>query len=324
MAEHLTHEDIHYLLFAERWMGLTKEARLSLETVIKVDKGRNFPSILTEDDLKVKTFSMEDIPEADVLLVYGNCPRALVYVAEIAIRYRRQYHKYPEFISLGDGRGMFKNRTLMSEWFQNQMIELNFDPEWILKNDFKPLRRDFSICEELKRILPLVILPKGRKTKVLAVTGIGNSMVSAQELSARMPEVEFFFFENPQVSDDERIFYDEIFSPDTYAVDCLIAAILDARTSITVPLPIEKMIDIPSTKYLIQLVKKGYCGYLSTKDYWSILGFDWKKGREMYETRILELQKSTRRDLEDKTRAFLMQIRKYFRAKKLHILAYKK
>ena len=308
----LSGKDLRRLLYMERWATYREqEGYLSLDKVIRKDEGRYFSTILSDDDIKVKSFNMKSIPCADAILVVGS-PRAVVYAAELAIRYRKNYGKYPELFCVGDGRGMFAQRINMAEWYEQQMISLGFPEDWVMKHHVRHCDKNHDVVKDVHRLI-VAYTALMRKITVLVVTGAGYSLPLAQELCAAIPHASFNFFEVKQEELSSRLFYCEQFSPKTYAVDTLLANVIRARKSSMVPLPVEKLLEIPQNKIIKDLLLRGYAGCFSSPDMWKAVGINPNEGMALYKSRIAQLQTTVRpRQLEKQTELLLKRTKKSF------------
>ena len=294
----LTGGDYRRLVEMERWCSYDEKFPLSMLEVIQNDLrngGRNFSRFVNEETAIVDSFTIGDIPEADILLVLGKSPRDLEYVAEIAVKYRNKYGYYPEFIAITFPHSFGLYEGVKAEWFEQAMISLGFPKDWALKN-----HSDFQVVAEYEAIVEISrmvrsIPCKGKKPRVLAVTSAGLSLKEAQRLPIILPHIEFSFFEVPQLDFSARLFDNEVFSPETYAVDQLVASVIDAqlrREGEKIPLSIEKRFTRPEVSYLKDLVLRGYCGFLRS-EMWKFLGLNHLRGMKQSAKRRAELASYT-------------------------------
>lgn len=277
----LTRADFRHLLEMERWCTYDKKIPLSMLEVIQNDLrngGRNFSRFVNEETAIVESFTVDNIPEADVLLVWSKTPRSLEYAAEISAKYRKKYGVYPEFVAITSPH-TFIDTTVEANWFEQSMIKLGFSKDWVLKNHTgNCMMAESESIYEISRVVRSIHCKA--KPKVLVVTGSGFSVKAAQRLPIMLPHIDFSFFEVPQLDFSARLFDCEVFSPETYAVDLLIANVIDVqlrKAGEKIPLSIEKRFERPEVSWLKELVLKGYCGFLRS-EMWKFLGLDYNRG----------------------------------------------
>ncbi len=178
----LTKSDCHHLLQMERWCSYDKKIPLSMLEVIHNDLrngGRNFSRFVNEETAIVESFTVDEIPEADVLLLWSKTPRALEYAVEVAVKYRDKYGVYPEFVTVTNPHPYIIKSKVNAEWFEQGMIDLGFPKSWVLKHhsDYCVLAEGEAIIE-ISRIVRSISC-KG-KPRVLVVAGAGFSLKDAQ------------------------------------------------------------------------------------------------------------------------------------------------
>lgn len=288
----LSGKDLGYLRYIERWATYrASDGALSMEQVISRDR-KYFSSILSEDDTKVKSFGMRNIPQADAMLVFGY-PRVLAYAAEIALRHREAYGDYPELFSVGDGRGMFSQRQAMDKWIPQQLAALGFSQKWAFKNCCSHAQKNRAYTVDANVMIVKYSMAVHRRLKVLVITGAGCSMSAAQELVSLMPHTDFLIFEVPQPSN--RIFDSEAFSPRSYGVDALLAQVVRCRLNADkMALPIEKLLNIPRAGFVRDMLLKGYAGCFVSDEMWNCVGINPVQGTELYKERVANLQRTVR------------------------------
>lgn len=305
----LSEKEIRCLRYIERW-GTYRASKgaLSMEKVISRDR-KYFPSIMREEDTKVVSFAMKNIPQADAMLVFGY-PRVVAYAAEIAVRHRDMYGDYPELFSVGDGRGMFSQRQAMDKWIPKQLTDLGFPQKWAFKNCSSHAEKNRAYTADANVLILSCSIRLHRRLKVLVITSAGCSMSAAQELISLMPHTDFFIFETPQPR--ERIFDSEKFSPESYGVDALLAQVVRCRLNANkMSLPIEKLLNIPRTKFVQDLLFRGYAGCFVSDEMWKCIGINPAEGARLHKERVADLQRVIRpRIFEKQTRCLLDEIRK--------------
>lgn len=284
----LSGKELGSLRFIERWATYkASDGALSMEQVITRDR-RYFSSILSEEDTKVSSFNMENIPEADAMLVFGY-PRVLAYAAEIAVRYRDKYGDYPELFSVSDGCDALAQWQEMDKWIPQQLTVLGFPAKWAFKNCRSHAEKIRAYTTEANILLQPFSLKLRRRPKVLVVTNAGCSMSAAQELISAMPHTDFLIFETPRLQ--ERIFDNEKLSKGSYGVDVLLAQVARCRLNgRKVGLPIEKLLNFPRMNRVRDLLYRGYAGCFVSKDMWKCVGITPAYGIRLHQARIDGLQ----------------------------------
>ena len=314
----LSREDCRHLILMEDWCTYNENNPLSLLDVIQNDHkngGGNFSRFVSEENSKVHSFAMDSIPEADIMLVFGESPRALDYAAEIAVRYRDKYGKYPEFVTVGNLQGSFNQKIPNAQWFENGMIELGFSKDWVLKNHQQAYgQTSREIIWDINQVIRSI--PCKTKPKVLVITGVGLSLLAAQTLPKMLPHIDFIFFEVPRLDFSTRLFDVEVFSPQTYAVDKLLANVVIAqiyRPQERIELPIEKKFARPEMAWVKDLLLRGYSAFFNTADMWKFLRLDCNIGLANAAARRKELRVFQKnKNFEEQTKILLKRIRKGF------------
>lgn len=312
----LSEKEIGCLRYIERWGTYrASDGALSMELVISRNR-KYFPSIMREEDTIVKSFNMQNLPQADAMLVFGY-PRVVAYAAEIAVRHRDMYGDYPELFAIGDGRGMFSQRQEMDKWIPKQLTDLGFPQKWAFKNSSSHAEKNRAYTADANVLILSCSIRLRRRLKVLVITGAGCSMSAAQELISLMPHTDFFIFETPQPR--ERIFDSEKFSPKSYGVDALLAQVVRCRLNADkMKLPIEKLLGLPRTGFIQDLLFRGYAGYFVSDEMWKCIGINPVEGAKLHKERIADLQRFIRpRCFEKQTKRLLDEIRKNLTKKAL-------
>lgn len=285
----LSPRDLRHLQYLERWATYDKAfGALSLEQVIEEDKGEHFSSILSEEDNFVSSFSLDAVPKANVLLVFGSSPRAIKYAAEVAHKHQQLYGYLPEFVTAGDGRGMFRQRRDMAIWFEDQMMALGFDADWV-KAHHHHCAKNRNCFDEVSFKLKQIFCRN--KMKVLAITGAGLSLRAAQVLPEMLPEVTFAFFAPKQLELSERLFDAELLSEESYAIDILLANVLQAQCHKgKVKMSLDKKFSRPKMSVVIDFLSRGFAGCM-TDDLWAFVGISVEEGSKLYKARVARLQR---------------------------------
>ncbi len=295
----LQKKDILRLAYMEKWGSYSLlSGALDISEVISEDHKKgigNFSTFLSEADTKVKSFGYKNIPEADIMLVWGNSPRALEYAAEIAVRYRDKYGNFPYFLAIGDGKGMYSQRREMGDWYAEKMVHLGFPEDWVMR--YK--QHSCGVTDDKVFELKLSVRKFGckHKPKVLLITGNGYSMYAAQVLVPQLPEMEFLVFETPILEQSAKLFDSEVFDINTYAVDKILAnVVLSFRRDPgkQLGLPVEKLLDHPRTGIIVDLLLRGYCGYFGNSKMWKLVKIDPETGMKLYKERHAMLQQLIR------------------------------
>lgn len=291
----LNKKDILHLAYMERWGSYNiSSGALDISEVISEDHkkgGGNFSTFLSDDDTKVKSFGYKNIPEADIMLVWGNSPRALEYAAEIAVRYRDKYGNFPYFLAIGDGKGMYRQRCEMADWYAEKMVHLGFPEDWVMQYKQHPCEITDDKVFELK--ISVRKFGCKHKPRVLLITGNGYSMYAAQVLVPQLPEMEFLVFETPTLEQSAKLFDSEVFDINTYAVDKILAnVVLSFRRDPgkQLGLPVEKLLDHPRSSIIVDLLLRGYCGYFGNHKMWKLVKIDPETGMKLYNDRHAMLQ----------------------------------
>ena len=310
----LSKKDLRHLVYMERWAGYKMaENPLSMAEVIKKDCGNNFSSILLDEDMKVKSFSVKSVPQADFMLVLNNYPRVLAYTAEVAIRFRNAYGKLPELINISSGRGIECQSSKMAEWLEEGLLDLGFPEEWVKKHHLSEEVIDYAdSAVKIDEIISKLELQG--KPKVLVITGIADTLLAATELPILLPHIEFNFFEAPQLDPNARLFDDEVFAGNTYAIDNLLANVVMAQKAVTgrrIRLPVEKLMERPKQDYVRDLLLRGFAGAFNTPEMWKAVGLSYREGEKLYEKRIAELAKMAKQGrFEQQTERLMFRIKR--------------
>ncbi len=310
----LTGRDVRHLMYIERWLNYSQETGIvSLDEVIRKDHkngGKNFSTVLSDDDTVAHSFGMGRIPKANVLIVGGINPRAVAYAAEIAVRHRDQYGYMPELMTIGDGRGMFRQRRDMAECFAQLMVQLGFDEEWATCSLIPNADKNRNCSEEVAEKLSGIFCR--HKPKVLVV--MANNLLAVQELPAAMPFADFYFFEVPQLELSARLFDAEVFSEKTYAADTLLAKAILAQLHDPrrIDLSIDKKLERPCKNCMKDLILRGYAGCITKPEMWEFIDIPCGIGQRLHQQRIVQLQKLSPRRFEDHLEKLVWRIKKSF------------
>lgn len=308
--ENLNKSDKFRLINFEKWATYAlSTGAISIESVITADGGKNFSTLLSEEDMFLASFNMKDIPEADVLLLWGENLQTARYGAEIAVRYKQKYGSYPAFVTSGGDFVLGKKAgKTQAECYEHIMLKLGFPQDWVMRyhTDRKVICAVSDIHQKLKQV------PHQNKLRVLAVTSAGYSLLAAQELVPLCPEVDFCFFETPSTNLDKRFGACERFEPDGYGVDLLIAnlfRLLMRGSGIHhLPLSAEKLLTAPTKRDLKHFLDKGYARFCNDPEMWQYVKIHPHEGNRRYLQRrqyLESLPKNEKREAADLKRLTL-------------------
>lgn len=288
---------------------------LSMEQMIIADKGRNFSTILSQEDLIVPSCSALNIPKVDAMLVWGESLSITICAAEAALRHREKYGVYPDFLTCG---GAFAGGWLQgenkAECYENIMLELGFEPDWVMRHHTKARIR---LTDKLNAAV--VNIPHQGKLKVLAITAVGCSLLAAQTIVPIFPQIEFCFWETPSIRPEKRYLDSDVLGPSGYAVDMIIGNIVRSRM-MKYPdglrLSVESRVDLPGKDELLYFISYGYAMCCNEPKIWKYFGVKTELGMKISSQRnaslcakvrdakierqkIIKLVETTKQDLLD-------------------------
>ena len=240
----------------------------------------------------VESFTLQNIPEVDALMVIGGYPRPVVHAAKILKAYQDKYGKLPEFMTVGAGPN--KGQVLVDSvnvLTEDALIMMGFNPDWVKKNHIDTFGQDtVSTIDEIKQIVEhSVAMCFQNRPRIAVVTEPGYLLRLAQELSFYIPEYEFVYYETPVTKDKKRTFDCESF--DGYGADIILACAWQSMhewNEKRLPLTTEKMKTAPTVEQIRKFVGLGYCFYM-TPEMLEELGYSDEEIYLMHETRYKEV-----------------------------------
>lgn len=245
---------------------------------------------------EIKSFTLDNIPEFDVLLLFGGYMRILKYAAEIMYKFDRKYGYYPEFATIGafPNKGQAWKKT-EAQRYEEGMLELGFPEDVIMKNHInaESTSTELNKTEFLRLVENSPTLSAKERLKVAMVTEAGYSLRAIQEFSFAFEQFEFVVFETPQPAMEERIFATESFD-EGYFVDLTLANVYHAQRFWYLkrkPLPFEKMKVAPRMDELRHFFDLGYGFYFIYENMWDEIGYHCKmeQARSIVENRQIEI-----------------------------------
>ncbi len=251
-----------------------RRAVMSWETMFSIE---NFRRLKNESLIPVNMVSIfGNYKPVDAVLVVADNPRA---AAEAAVFMHNQVHKFGIYPCVIIAPGFCTPQRLKFAYnpmyICNQIMEKLGVPSEIL-NFISP---DYSggNIEGIK-----ATLEKYSKLKNIVVfSSRGFATLVAQELLCQLPKVNWKFYENRVVADDNRIFDAEIIGPDGLAIDLLIANIAKSHMGWYIKkLPLFANNDITTDELSVvkKTLEKGYAAAMTMYQDWLFYGFDVMKG----------------------------------------------
>lgn len=216
----------------------------------------------------LKSFTLDNVPEFDALLLFGGNPRPVKYAAQIMHYFKMKFGYYPEFLTIGGtpNKGQRFSKP-ENDRYEDMMLKLGFSKNVILKNHiFSNSRSTKENIAEIKHIVRnSEVLSWLDRPRIAVVTYAGYSLRAAQELGLALSDYELIFFETPSYSQDEALFVSEKY--DGYRIDILLASAWHSMNqqswnSERLPLSSAKMQFAPRKEDLRHLAEKGYTFYM--------------------------------------------------------------
>ena len=240
----------------------------------------------------VESFTLQNIPEVDALMVIGGYPRPVVHAAKILKAYQDKYGKLPEFMTVGAGPN--KGQVLVDSvnvLTEDALIMMGFNTDWVKKNHIQSEGNNtLATIDEIKQIVEhSVAMRFQNRPSIAVVTEPGYLLRLAQELSFYIPEYEFVYYETPVTKDKKRTFDCE--SLDGYGADIILACAWQSMhewNEKRLPLTTEKMKTAPTVEQIRKFVGLGYCFYM-TPEMLEELGYSDEEIYLMHETRYKEV-----------------------------------
>lgn len=240
----------------------------------------------------VESFTLQNIPAVDALLVIGGYPRPVVHAAKILKAYQDKYGKLPEFMTVGAGPN--KGQVLVDSvnvLTEDALIMMGFNTDWVKKNHIQSEGNNtLATIDEIKQIVEhSVAMRFQNRPRIAVVSEPGYLLRLAQELSFHIPEYEFVYYETPVTKDKKRTFDCE--SLDGYGADIILACAWQSMhewNEKRLPLTTEKMKTAPTVEQIRKFVGLGYCFYM-TPEMLEELGYSDEEIYLMHETRYKEV-----------------------------------
>lgn len=215
----------------------------------------------------VKSFTLENIPEFDAILVFGGYPRIVKNAKAVLEGYYSKYYELPEFMTVGrkPNKGQ-KNTGAEADIYEMLMMNIGFEKNWVLRNHLVCESENTvgNIIEIRKIVQSSPTLGRMLRPRIAVVTEPGYLLRTAQELPFFVWEYEFLFFEAPVTPLEERTFCVERFD-DGYGVDVILASVLNSMREWSkerLPLPDSKMKLAPSFDDIRKYVEDGFAFYM--------------------------------------------------------------
>lgn len=242
----------------------------------------------------IRSFSLNDIPEFDALLLFGGSPRPVKYAALVLYYFKQKFGRYPEFLTVGGapnkGQAFSKPEN---ERYEDMMMTLGFPENVILKNHmFCDSRSTRENIVEIKKVVQnSVALSQLDRPRIAVVTTAGYSLRAAQELGLFLSDFELLFFEIPPFRPEEALFVSE--KLDGYKIDILIASAWHSMNCQSwdierLPLSIGKIKSAPTFVQLRNLAAQGYNFYMYS-NMLDNLGFNTQEIYQMRNQRHIEI-----------------------------------
>lgn len=242
----------------------------------------------------IRSFSLDNIPEIDALLLFGGNPRPVKYAALIMHGFKEKFGYYPEFLTIGGapnkGQAFSKPEN---DRYEDMMLELGFPQNVILKNHiFSNSRSTKENIAEIKQIVRnSETLSWLDRPRIAVVTYAGYSLRAAQELGLALSDYELIFFETPSYSQEEAMFVSERYVG--YRIDILLASAWHSMNPQSwnverLPLCQAKMQFAPCKENLRRFAEAGYTFYMYP-NMLEDLGFNAQEVYQMRNKRKIEI-----------------------------------
>ena len=289
----LSNTEVQEILAIQKWGTYSQEYPLC------------YASALKGAPMKVHSFSLNNVPQLDLLVVFGGYPRLVKHLGEVWMKYDKLYpDKEVEIAMLGYKPNKGQDTPGSEAQIYASLLEqLGFDFKRVRKNLIKTFAPDtVGNVAELRQIIKnSPVLSKLDCPRIGMVTHAGYSLTAAQQFGLLMPEVEFYFYETPLTLLCDRSFDVESIV-NGYAVDVIVGCAL--RTMMNwgkerLPLPDEKvalfpkLASEPNPEGLLKTVKKyflkGYTFYMPYREMWEMLGLSSAEALPLVNQRKVEI-----------------------------------
>ena len=259
------------------------------------------PLFYPETSKPVESFSMETLPEVDVLVVVGS-PRLVEYAGVFIMKTRQLERADPELVLLGQERAyplQISSARLMSQL----LVDVGFDETYVRKNLQSLASVQGNVVAELEYVMRRV-LPQKRRIALIADSGASLGLI--HKLVWKMRNVEFFVFETPlfyvryietllHPSGDSSEALSLLQSRVEQQIDTLVANIAECicDKDFMKLLEVSGRLPLASGKSLLELllpyVRKGYVGKINSVEQWRCLGISQEEQIALQNKRQAEL-----------------------------------
>ena len=215
------------------------------------------------NNVELQTASKDIIPEVDLVVVFSDNLRAAAEAAVFFFFYKNQHGKYPKILCLPAlNLPEYINFGAPEEKLATLILKNMNVPEDVIIG-----RRKFWQRYNLVNDLALYLDENPEFQKVLVVSSLGHSLLAAQALCLKMPDIDWVFFENELIAPKDRVLDTEILDVNGIGVDLLIANIAKAFHGWGVErchLTFRKVNDLPDRELMKNIINLGYVAGLST------------------------------------------------------------
>lgn len=285
-AAALSNAEIQEVLEIQKWATYVENHPLRLT------------SSLNGSPIEVHSFTLENVPKLDLLVIFGGYPRVLRHMGEVMMKSDQKFAEDDpvEIAALGykPNKGQDVPGSIASTCMAI-LEQMGFPPERVYRNRIEAFSTDTAgDINELKEVIRQSDkLSKLDCPRIGLVTEAGYSLTAAQQFAYAMPDCQLYFYETPVTQLCDRVFDVERIVGG-YGVDVIIACALNTLMDWhngRLPLPKEKIDDFPGKGGIIATVRKyfnkGYGFYLPYPEQWELMGFS-----RVYAQRIAERRKA--------------------------------
>ncbi len=214
------------------------------------------------NNTELQTASKDIIPEVDLVVVFSDNLRAAAEAAVFANHYKKQHGKYPKTLCLPAlNLPEYINWGAPEDRLATLILKKMGVPEDVIIGRGKSWRR-YNLINDLASYLA-----ENREfQKILVVSSLGHSLLAAQALCLKMPDINWVFFENELIAPHNRVLDSEILDVNGIGVDLLIANIAKAFHGWGVErshLTYRKVDDLPDRELMKKIIGLGYVVGLS-------------------------------------------------------------
>ncbi len=256
----------------------TREA-LSYETWLSAPV--NFMITKNEEVHPVPTISISgDCSKVDAVLVIGDNLRAAAEAARFMEKQKKAFGEYPNVVCSNGFTTSKKINYGYSEAFWLKLVLVRMGIPKKVADRFTPEFKTQPIYDLLH------YFRDGEKIAVFSSRGY--SLPVAQELFEKMPDVDWRFYENPVIAEEDRIFESEIIGEEGFAVDFMLANIVHCcrgQGMRRYPLSDESWKSMPKVKVMQKFLRKGYAFALEGWQDWEFFDIELREGLELASNR---------------------------------------